>query len=308
MRTECLLFCFCLVQCASAKHSSVVVRDVILHVSGIAPNAGYPQADCLKECRTRAWADPSTIQHVASICIQALAQNKVYIIDATLDFKDQYRELTQTGLELRGIFLTRAHICHYVGLIHLGREDMATKQVPVYCMDTKSSFITDNGPWAQLVQLENMLLHRRTLDNLCTIGSTVKIHSVIAPDGDEYSETVGYHNVGPYKSALFIPEIEKWNLRNQEIAEWVKRVDYAFLDARFYTNVELPRRDMIMIPHLFTVGTMRKLSSLPRADHLKVHFVDLNHTNPLLDSSSKAYRSMHERGFNLAVQGMTLGL
>ena len=44
----------------------------------------------------------------------------------------------------------------------------------------------------------------RTLDN------GVKVEPVLVPHRDEYSETVGYYIKGPNKTALYIPDIDKW--------------------------------------------------------------------------------------------------
>ena len=43
---------------------------------------------------------------------------------------------------------------HYTGLLHLGREVMGKKNVPVYVMSRMKRFLETNGPWSQLVTLK----------------------------------------------------------------------------------------------------------------------------------------------------------
>ena len=66
----------------------------------------------------------------------------------------------------------------------------------------------------------------------------------LVPHRDEFSETVGFEIKGENKTAVFIPDIDKWSKWNSDLKELIKRVDYAFLDATFYKNGEIPSRDM----------------------------------------------------------------
>lgn len=65
-----------------------------------------------------------------------------------------------------GIFLTHAHTGHYTGLLQLGREAMGTNGIPVYAMSRMDSFLRNNGPWNQLVQLKNITLNGLKEDSL----------------------------------------------------------------------------------------------------------------------------------------------
>ena len=59
---------------------------------------------------------------------------------------------------LDGIFLTHGHIGHYTGSMHLGREAIGARAVPVYAMPRMRRFLSTNGPWDQLVRLGNVEL------------------------------------------------------------------------------------------------------------------------------------------------------
>jgi pyrroloquinoline quinone biosynthesis protein B len=88
----------------------------------------------------------------------------------------------------------------------------------------------------------------------------------------------------------------------------VRSVDYAFLDASFYADGELPGRDMSKIPHPFITETMARLEHLPEAERAKVWFIHMNHTNPTLWDDTPESRAVREAGFNLAREGLSFGL
>lgn len=72
-------------------------------------------------------------------------------------------------------------------------------------------------------------------------------------------------------------------------------MDYAFLDATFYSGDELAGRDMSKVPHPLVTDTMERLDGLGG----KVWFIHFNHTNPLLEDPSLVER----RGFHVAREG-----
>ena len=77
------------------------------------------------------------------------------------------------------------------------------------------------------------------------------------------------------------------------------------MDATFYKNGEL-KRDMSGIPHPFVEESMDLFSTLSLADKEKVHFIHMNHTNPLLIKHSTAQKEVKEKGFNVAKEGQII--
>ena len=128
------------------------------------------------------------------------------------------------------------------------------------------------------------------------------------PHRDEYTETVGYKIIGPNKTALFIPDIDKWQKWSGSIIKMIKNVDYALLDATFYASSELPNRDMSEIPHPFVEESMQLFSKLNKKDKHKVIFIHFNHSNPLLIDGSNAQKEVISKGFRFAQEGMVLAL
>ena len=125
-------------------------------VLGIAQDGGAPHAGCEKSCCT-SLLESNKKEKVSCLGIVDPVKKQSWMIDATPDFPSQYRILTEDhGTELMGIFLTHAHVGHYTGLFHLGREVMGMKDMPVYAMPKMKDFLENNGPWNQLVSLGNI--------------------------------------------------------------------------------------------------------------------------------------------------------
>ena len=104
---------------------------------------------------------------------------------------------------------------------------------------------------------------------------------------------------GPNKKALFIPDIDKWNRWELNLATELKKVDYAFLDATFYSAKELGNRDMSQIPHPSVLETIQTLKDFSMEERAKVIFTHFNHTNPLLDNASEATKKVLTLGFKI---------
>ena len=128
------------------------------------------------------------------------------------------------------------------------------------------------------------------------------------PHRDEFSETVGYIITGPNKSALFIPDINKWDIWKKNIIEEIAKVDYAFIDATFYSGDEINLRNMSEIPHPFVIESMALFKNLPTSEKIKIYFIHLNHTNPLLNPKSNEWAKVIKSGFHVALFGEQIKL
>jgi pyrroloquinoline quinone biosynthesis protein B len=282
-----------------------------VYVLGVAQDAGYPQAGCYKPHCMPGWENPETKIGATSLALIDPASKKKYIFEATPDFPEQLFMLEQEAptdeFNLAGIFITHAHIGHYTGLMYLGREAIGADQMPVYAMPKMKQYLTNNGPWSQLVDLNNIELMALN-DRSVVVLANLKVTPFIVPHRDEFSETVGFSIKGPNKTAIFIPDINKWSQWERDIADQVQASDYALIDATFYDNEELPGRDMSKIPHPFVTETMAALSTLSKEHRAKVWFIHMNHTNPLLNLNSEQAKVVRAQGYNIASTGLQLPL
>ena len=286
-------------------------KNPYLYILGVTQDAGYPQTGCYETHCMPGWEDPRLRRGAVSLGLIDSSGNKKYMFEATPGFPAQFYALEMEApsehFQFAGIFLTHAHIGHYTGLMFLGHEAMGASKVPVYAMPVMTQFLTKNGPWSQLVNYRNIDLVPLQNNRTESLG-TLKVTPFLVPHRDEYSETVGYRIDGPHKSALFIPDINKWSDWDINISELVKTVDYALIDASFYADGELPGRDMSKIPHPFVVESMKTLEDLSAKQRSKVWFIHMNHTNPLLNAESEESKFVRSKGFNIAVEGVRLDL
>jgi len=280
-----------------------------LVVLGTAQDGGYPQAGTKPG---EAWL-PEQRRFATSLAIVDPVSKSRWIIEATPDFREQLHELDLVAPAegtpgLTGILLTHAHVGHYAGLIHLGREVIGARGVPVYAMPRMREFLSTQGPWEQLVKLSNIEI--RPLED----GTTVRLNDHISvtpfrvPHRDEYSETVGYRIVGPTRTVVFLPDIDKWERWDTRIEDVVARADVAYLDATFYRDGEVPGRAMAEIPHPFMQETMARFAAAPAAERAKIRFIHLNRTNPVAFPQSDERRAVERAGFRVAAMREILPL
>ena len=274
-------------------------------VLGNIQDGGSPHIACNKECCRTLFTSPDADRKVVSLGLIDPKNKKKFILEATPDFPVQAKKLkdqppVSTKETPDAIFLSHAHIGHYTGLMYLGKEAMNAARIPVYAMPKMKLFLENNGPWSQLVTLENISLREMQNEESITLTPNISITPFIVPHRDEFSETVGYLISGTAKSALFIPDIDKWAKWGKNIIDEVKKVDYAFLDATFYDGEEVNYRDISQIPHPFIIETMALFKDLPGKQKSKIHFIHFNHTNPLLKRESKQSQQVLLSGFNIA--------
>ncbi len=282
--------------------ASPVVELVVL---GTLQDGGAPHMGCRKSCCVSLHENPDPTRKVVSLGLLDIPESRAYLLEATPDLPAQTELLRkaapfETSPAPDGIFLTHAHIGHYTGLMFLGREAMNAKGVSVYGLPRLIDFLKANGPWDQLVRLGNIRLETARESAPVTLSPHLKITPFRVPHRDEYSETAGYRITGPKRTALFIPDIDKWDRWEVSLAELLKDVDLAFLDATFYDAAEIGYRDMSEIPHPFVVETTSLLSGLPEGLRNKVYFIHMNHTNPILDPESPQSKAVVLSGFRIA--------
>jgi pyrroloquinoline quinone biosynthesis protein B len=294
-------------QASKAEQTDLKVELVVL---GIAQDAGYPQLNCYRPHCMAGWQDPSVQKLATSIAVVDHINRQKFVFEATPDIKTQFYRLHTIAPDdqysLAGILLTHAHMGHYAGLMHLGREAAGTSGVPVYVMPRMAQYLSNNGPWSQLVELNNIRLKTLRAQRWFALNSHLKVERLLVPHRDEYSETVAFRINGPTKKVLFVPDIDKWQKWSMNIVELIQQVDYALVDATFFSGDELPNRDLNEIPHPLVEESMNLFASLTASEKQKVIFIHFNHSNPLLAADSEARRKVIARGFRIAEEGMRL--
>jgi pyrroloquinoline quinone biosynthesis protein B len=291
---------------------AVASDDVYIHVLGIAQDAGYPQASCYQPHCIRAWENKDLRRLTSSIAVVDEQSKTKYLFDATPDIREQLYQLHLSAPDneftLGGVFLTHGHIGHYTGLMHFGHEAIGARGVPVYAMPRMHEYLSSNGPWDQLVRYQNIKLIPVETDKPIALPGRLTVTPFLVPHRDEYTEAVGFRIDGPNKSAVFIPDIDKWDRWDIDIREVIRSVDYALLDASFFADGELPGRDMSRILHPYVSESMALFDDMIDEEKSRVVFIHMNHTNPLLIDGSREQALVNKRGYRFAREGMRLDL
>jgi pyrroloquinoline quinone biosynthesis protein B len=264
---------------------------------GIAQDGGVPHAGCGCANCSRAWTDPAFRQFVTCLGLVDHASRQSWLIDATPDFREQLHALHNLAPDcpLAGIVLTHAHIGHYTGLIHLGREAMGGRDVPVYATPRLASFLRDNAPWSQLVALRNIELRLLSPGADPQLSPLLLLTPLLVPHRDEHSDMLALVVHGPTRRLFYCPDIDAWDEWEHDLRGFVTKMDVALLDATFFSADELPGRDLSEVPHPLATDTAERLAGVD----CDMRLIHLNHTNPLLASGP-------EREW-LAARGIAVG-
>ncbi len=276
-----------------------------LKILGVVQDGGFPHLGNNKTC----CENIQQKKFVTSIMLINNKNNESYLFDASPDINEQLNFMgDRINKDLKGIFLTHAHIGHYTGLMFFGREALNSNLINVFAMPRMKKFLETNGPWSQLVKLNNINLIQIHSESVFSLSDQIIITPFEVPHRGEFSETVGYKIHGPNKTALFIPDIDKWYLWEKSIVDEIREVDYALIDATFYDSKEVNYRDISEIPHPFVIETMSLFKNSSKKEKSKIYFIHLNHTNPLLDEKSKEFNDIINKGYNVAYEGLELNL
>ena len=110
---------------------SQVNSSYSLRVLGVVQDGGLPHLGNNKTCCDNI----DQKKYVTSVILINNENNESYLFDASPDINEQlYFMGNRIKKDLKGIFLTHAHIGHYTGLMYFGREALNSKLINVYIL------------------------------------------------------------------------------------------------------------------------------------------------------------------------------
>jgi len=287
-------------------------------VLGTAQDAGLPQIGGRAAPDEAARRDPALRRLVTSVMICDPATGGRWLLDASPDLAAQIdraagepstRETEGPRPPLvDGIFLTHAHIGHYLGLAQLGREAYGARGVPLHVSPRMAEFLRGNAPWDLLVRLGNVELVPFTAGEPVALTPTLSVTPVEVPHRGEYTDTFAFVVRGPGRALLYLPDIDKWERWDLPVEQWIAKVDVALLDGSFYGDGEIPGRAMSEIPHPFISESLARFAKLPESERRKVVFTHLNHTNPAALPATPERRAIEAAGMRVAAEGERIDL
>ena len=288
-------------------------------VLGTAQDGGFPHTGCEHSLCAAARRDPALARRVASLAIDFPASGRTFLVDATPDLPAQiqavhaFRPHPEGKVDrapFDGVFLTHAHLGHYLGLAHFGFESLNTSALPVWASPRMAEYLRTNGPWSQLVRLKNVELREMRPGAPVDLGEGVTVTAFPVPHRDEYSDTMAFLIRGPKSTVLYVPDTDGWATWTRPLPRFLEeeKVDVALLDATFYSPDELPDRDVTKIRHPLVTDTMELLGPQVKSGKLRVLFTHLNHSNPALDPAGPARKAIEAKGFRVLGDGEEIGL
>ena len=289
---------------------SVNSQSEYIYILGNTQDAGLPHIGCQHpfcEDNFNVYEE----HYTTSIAVVNSDLKKYILFEATPDITFQLNNLKRNIFDEfllpESIYITHAHMGHYTGLMYFGREALGAKDLMVRVLPRMSNFLQNNGPWSQLVDINNIKIKEINFGLRTKELANIEITPVQVPHRDEYSETAGYIIKGKNKKALFIPDIDKWEKWDRDLSQLTKEFDFLLIDATFYDSKEI-NRDISEIPHPLVTETMNLLSGLNKENRNKVYFIHMNHTNMMLDPNSDLSKLVTSKGFNIARLGQKLYL
>ncbi len=286
---------------------------------GTAQDAGVPQINCFSDNCTAVRSGRRAAPLVACVGLIDHAAGRRFLLDATPDIVAQVGALlTPTGEAppgrsgtvplqelLHGIFLTHAHIGHYAGLVHLGKEGAAPRGLPVYGSRRMCAFLSANAPWDALVRGSFVDLRPLTAGQRVQVSPSLAITPFDVVHRAEYTDTLGYLVHGPGTTLMYVPDADVWDGWDTPFDKLLRASNVALIDGSFWSHDELGHRVQADIPHPPVSQTLERLRGLK--DLPEVRFIHLNHTNPLWDTESPLRRELPP-GFSVAETGQRLVL
>ena len=289
---------------------SVNSQSEYIYILGNTQDAGLPHIGCQHPFCEDSF-NVYEEHYTTSIAVVNSDLKKYILFEATPDITFQLNNLKQNIFDEfllpESIYITHAHIGHYSGLMYFGREALGAKDLMVRVLPRMSNFLQNNGPWSQLVDINNIKIKETNFGSSTKELANIHITPVQVPHRDEYSETAGYIIKGKNKKALFIPDIDKWEKWDRDLSQLAKEFDFLLIDATFYDSKEI-NRDISEIPHPLVTETMNLLIGLNKENRNKVYFIHMNHTNMMLDPNSELSKLITSKGFNIARLGQKLYL
>ena len=275
---------------------------------GIAQDGGRPQAGCTRPCCQG--LSPSDAAFPVALGITDGDTN--HLIEATRCLGQQLTIWGQTNID--NVFLTHAHFGHVDGLGLFGRETMNAKNVGLYISSEMEHLVDRTPQWSLMVDQGVFAPSVFHDGDLIQLSSSLTIHPLKVPHRDELSDMHAFILRGPNRSLLFLPDHDTWEEtltrhHASTIRSWLTslKVDIALVDGTFWSSDELAGRNQDKVPHPPVSQTLEMLGSRTEGDPA-LHFIHLNHTNPLYDPNSEASAELTRSGWGVAAQGQRFTL
>jgi len=240
--------------------------------------------------------------------VAVVGDGSIVLLDASPDVRTQFATLAPTlqGREPRRPFdavcITHAHMGHYAGLLHFGKEAAAVETTPLVAPPSVIDFLETHEPWRSLFADGHLLA--TPITSAPIEGPDMAIMAVPVPHRADFSTTVAYSiAIGGEAWALYLPDIDAWDPW-EEAEATIAAHRISLLDATFGSPDEVQGRDLSDIPHPVVRDTIERFGHLTRGR--RIILTHMNHTNDLADPASDLAAAARAAGFEIAFDGMVV--
>ena len=280
-------------------------------ILGIAQDGGVPQPAC--SCNTCAHYGEKESQ-LSPTSIAVRDENDLHLFDVTRDLARQLLFIPEESRRVTDVWLTHGHLGHIDGLGLFGKEAMGATGIRLHASKSMLKLIQNTPRWDSMLKQGVFLPIPFVSNETLRISSNLSIRPISVPHRDEFTDTHAFLIKGKKRTLLHLPDHDRWAAtlafhQSASIRAWLKgmEVDIALIDGTFWSADELSGRNQNEIPHPPVQETLQSLGKR-HADDPEIHFIHLNHTNPLHEEGSTQHHEVTNLGWGVAQQGMTFTL
>lgn len=276
-------------------------------ILGSAQDAGLPQLGCQCINCSRADMDPGFRRLPACLGVIDELHQRAFLIDATPAIGEQLKRLRKfvsvtAALDtLGGILLTHAHLGHYPGLLYLGREAAATRQLPVFASRRMADFLRANRPFSHLVERGEIAIMEFAAGTPFPLWDGMQATAVEVPHRNEDADTHAFLLQEGNRTLFYMPDVDYWT---PELVAQIGRCETAVIDGTFFSKQDLPAARMASVPHPPMEESLVQL--LLYKNRANIYFTHLNHNNPAADPNSPAHQHVRRAGFHIAAENQVI--
>ena len=309
-----------------------------IKIVGTAGEGGFPNWNCA--CRNCSGLRKGTLRGKPRTQTQLAfspASDVWFLVGASPDLRAQILATPELSSSpdapghspIAGVFLLDAEVASVAGLVHLRELQnyfiFATAMVQ-RIVRNENRILESSNCADRSVQWQSLSGKRRIGCHLSeNPGDPATFFYTAIPLGGDYPEYVSENPprdraMEEMSIALLLEQANKKLFLAPSISgrhsEWIKiaaSADLALLDGRFWSDDELiatgrANKTARELGHLPLSGPEGLLEQYPKDAGGRKMLIQVNHSNPILDESSKEHRAVVEAGFEIAYDGMEIEL
>ena len=132
-------------------------------------------------------------------------ERRYWLFDSSMQLSEQWRKFggLLNQYTLAGIFLTHAHVGHYIGLLYVGKECCNSRELPLYASRDMHSFLQSNQPFGVLYANHNVTPVPLSPEQSVQLSSRLSVTAHAVQHRADFTDTLAFTISGPSRSLFF---------------------------------------------------------------------------------------------------------